>query len=204
LSWTPISPDVLPSAVASWIADTPGTVRVAVDGPPCTHPGAFANALSEPLRVLARPIVHIPSSSFWRDASLRLEFGRHDTEAFAGWLDSDALRREVLVPIREHGAYLPSLRDPVSNRSTREPVRASEPGTVLVVSGQFLLGLGLPFDRIVHLAMSPAARARHTPDEDAWTLPAFERYDDEVAPAEVADVVIRLEDPRHPAVRGLP
>ena len=75
---------------------------------------------------------------------------------------------------------------------------------MLVVSGAFLLGLGLPFDRVVHLSMSPAARARRTALELAWTLPAFERYDDEVSPAALADVVVRLEDPRRPAVRGLP
>ena len=74
---------------------------------------------------------------------------------------------------------------------------------MLVVSGALLLGLGLPFDRVVHLAVSPAARARRTPAEQAWTLPAFDRYDAEVAPAELADVVIKLDDPRHPAVRGL-
>jgi hypothetical protein len=72
------------------------------------------------------------------------------------------------------------------------------------VSGAFLLGLGLPFDRVVHLAMSPAARARHTPQAEAWTLPAFDRYDAEVGPAELADVVVRLEDPRRPAIAGLP
>ena len=71
---------------------------------------------------------------------------------------------------------------------------------MLVVSGAFLLGLGLPFDRVVHLLMSPAARARRTPADQAWTLPAFDRYDDEVGPAELADVVIKVDDPPHPAL----
>ena len=49
--------------------------------------------------------------------------------------------------------------------------------------------------------MSPAARARHTPADQGWTLPAFERYDAEVAPVELADVVVKVDDLRHPAVR---
>jgi hypothetical protein len=74
---------------------------------------------------------------------------------------------------------------------------------VLIVTGQFLLGRALPFDRAIHLAMSPAARRRHTAAAQAWTLPAFDRYDGQIAAAEHADVVIRLEDPRRPAVQGL-
>ena len=33
-------------------------------------------------------------------------------------------------------------------------------------------------------------------------LPAFAEYDREVRPAESADVVVRYDDPRHPAVRA--
>jgi hypothetical protein len=202
--WRPTSPQDLPDALACWLGATPGVVRVAIDGPAATQPDSLAASLIEPLRALGRPAVHIPAATFWRDASLRLEFGHEDVEGFLSWLDADALRREVLLPLAERGEYLPSLRDPVTNRSTREPVRTAEPSTVLLVSGELLLGLGLPFDRVVHLAMSPAARARHTEASLAWTLPAFENYDETVDPASLADVVIRLEDPRRPAVRGLP
>ena len=41
---------------------------------------------------------------------------------------------------------------------------------------------------------------RRTPDADRWTLPAYARYADEVVPARLADVVVRADDPRHPAV----
>lgn len=202
--WRPISPDALPVALAAWLADAPAPARVALDGPPCTRPGELAEALVEPLRLRGRPAAHVSAESFWRDASLRLEQGREDPDAYAGWLDADALRREVLVPVAERGEYLPSLRDPATNRSTREPPRRAPSATVLLVSGALLLGLGLPFDRVVHLAMSPAARARHIPAWDAWTLPAFAAYDAEVRPAELADVVVRLDHPQRPAVRGLP
>jgi hypothetical protein len=138
----------------------------------------------------------VHAESFWRDASLRLEYGRTDVDSYLNWLDAGALRREVLDP---EGWYLPSLRDPETNRATRADRIELPPNAVLVVSGAFLLGLGLPFDRVVHLAMSPAARARRTPADQAWTLPAFDRYDDEVAPAALADVVIKVDDPAHPA-----
>jgi hypothetical protein len=190
----------LASQLAGWFAAKPGLVRVAIDGPPCAGPAALASSLADPLRALGRPLVHVPAQGFWRDASLRFEHGREDVEAYLGWLDDGALRREVLSG--DH--YLPSLRDPVSNRVTREPPRPVPESAVLVVSGTFLLGLGLPFDAVVHLAMSAAARARRTSTEDAWTLPAFARYDAEVSPAALADVVVRVEDPRRPAVTGLP
>jgi hypothetical protein len=173
---------------------------VAVDGPPCAHPATLASSLDDPLRALGRPLVHVSAESFWRDASLRFEYGREDVDSYLTWLDAGALRREVL----SGPTYLGSLRDPVTNRATREPQRPLPENAVLVVSGALLLGLGLPFDRVVHLAMSAAARQRRTPAADAWTLPAFDRYDDEVRPADLADVVVKLDDPRHPAVRGLP
>jgi hypothetical protein len=71
---------------------------------------------------------------------------------------------------------------------------------VLIVSGELLLGRSLPFDRTVHLFMSPATRRRRTSAEQAWTLPAFDDYDASVRPVETADAVLRLDDPRHPAV----
>lgn len=201
--YRPVEPTALPGVLARLVAARdPGTVRLAVDGPDCARPHDFARAMAEPLRLLGRPFAHVRAETFWRDASVRLEYGREDVESFLTWLDAAALRREVLDPVVGSGWFLPSLRDPVSNRSTREPRRSAEPGTVLVVSGSLLLGLGLPFDVTVHLAMSPAARARRTDPSLAWTLPAFDRYDAEVSPDASADVVIRWDDPRHPAIRG--
>jgi hypothetical protein len=74
------------------------------------------------------------------------------------------------------------------------------PGGVLLVPGALLQGLGLPFDVVVHLRMSPAARARRTPADDAWQLPALDRYDDEVDPAAHADAVVFADHPDRPAL----
>ena len=188
--------------MASDAADA-GPLRVAIDGPPCAEPDSLGAKLVEPLRVRSHPAVQVRANLFWRDASVRLEQGHEDVDAYADWLDPDGLRREVLAPVAEHAEYLPSLRDPLTNRSTREPRRRLEAHGVLLVTGGLLLGRGLPFDRTIHLAMSPAARARHTPANQQWTLPAFDRYDAEIAPAQIADAVIRLDDPRRPAVTGL-
>jgi hypothetical protein len=198
--YEPVAPADLPVRLADWLAESDGIVRVALDGPSIAEPAALAEGLLEPLRALGRPAIHLRAPSFWRDASVRLEFGRQDAASFAGWLDADAVRREVLEPIVTTGSYLPSLRDPVTNRSTREPVRTAAPRTVLIMSGELLLGRELPFDRTIHLAVSPAARKRRWPAAQAWRLPAFDDYDASVRPAATTDVVLRMDDPRHPAL----
>ena len=71
---------------------------------------------------------------------------------------------------------------------------------MVIVSGPLLLGAGLPFDVTVHLSVSAAALDRRTGAELRWTLPAYARYADEVDPASFADVVVRLDDPRRPAL----
>jgi hypothetical protein len=200
-SWSPLAPEALPDRLADWLAAADGVVRVLVDGPECAAPDDLAAALIEPLRARGRPAVRVRSVDFWRDASLRLEFGREDVESLSRWVDAAALRREVLEPAVTDRRYLPTLRDPITNRSTRAPARELEPGSVLIVSGGLLLGQDLPVERTVHLALSAAARARRTPPAQQWTLPAYDNYDRVVRPAERADVVIKLNDPRHPAVR---
>ncbi|RRR70113.1 uridine kinase, partial [Streptomyces sp. RP5T] len=35
-----------------------------------------------------------------------------------------------------------------------------------------------------------------------WTLPAYERYAEETDPVGTADVLVRADDPRHPAWNG--
>jgi hypothetical protein len=201
ISWTPVAAGELADRVAAVLAEIPGTVRVAVDGPPCAEPNAFAAALIPPLQLRGRAAAHVVAESFWHDASLRLEHGRQDVDSYRSWLDANTLRREVLDAAVAGTGYLPSLRDPVTNRSTRELPRPLARSAVLIISGAFLLGRGLPFDCTLHLLQSPATRARRTPVDQAWTLPAFDDYDRDVRPAEIADLVVKLDDPRRPAVR---
>jgi len=199
--WVPLSADEVAERLADWLTSTSGIVRAAVDGAQVAAPDEFAAGLIERIQVRGRPVAHITATSFWRDASLRLEHGREDVESYLSWLDAEALRREVLDAISESGCYLPSLRDPDTNRSTREPSQPAEPELILLVSGSLLLRHGLPFDRTIHLSVSRAARARRTSSDDMWTLPAYNQYDADVRPADVADVVVKLDDVRHPALR---
>ena len=74
------------------------------------------------------------------------------------------------------------------------------PRGVLLVPGALLQGLGLAFDVVVHLRVAPPARRRRTPSEQAWELPALDRYDDEVDPMTLADAVVLADSPDHPAL----
>jgi hypothetical protein len=201
----PVSIEVLVEELADRLAATGsgGRLRVAIDGAAAADPGSLADALVDPLRVRGRSAVRISADDFLRPASVRLEFGRTNPDSFyLGWLDEAGLRREVLDPAGPGGSgrIVTRLWDARTDRATREPYRELPPGAVVLVSGPLLLGAGLPFDVTVHLHLSPAALQRRTVAEQRWTLPAFARYGEEVDPAAFADVVVRLDDPRRPAV----
>lgn len=201
----PVSIEVLVEELADRLAGTAtdGRLRVAVDGADAADPAALADALVDPLRVRGRSAVRVRTDDFLRPASVRLEFGRTNPDSFyLGWLDEAGLRREVLDPAGPGGAgrIVTRLWDARTDRATREPYRELAPDAVVIVSGPLLLGSGLPFDVTVHLHLSAAALERRTEPERRWTLPAYARYGAEVDPAAFADLVVRLDDPRRPAV----
>ena len=201
----PVATEVLVEELAERLAgaDAGARLRVAIDGAAAADPGALADALVGPLRVRGRPAVRISAADFLRPASVRLEFGRTNPDSYyLGWLDEAGLRREVLDPAGPGGSgrIVTRLWDARIDRAAREPYTELAPNAVVIVSGPLLLGAGLPFDVTVHLALSPAALARRTGPEEHWTLPALARYGAEVDPAAFADVVVRLDDPRRPAL----
>jgi len=202
----PISPsalvNVLADRLAAWSA-AGDRLRVAVDGAPPAGPAVLADALVDPLRARGRPVVRVGAAEFWRPASLRFEHGREDPDArYEDWLDEGALVREVLDPWGPGGSgrYLPSLWDADRDRATRAAYADAPPGAVLIVDGSLLLGRWLPFDVVVHLALSPAALERQLPSEQQWALPAYQRYAAEVAPEQAADVVVRFDHADRPAL----
>ncbi|MEU3907719.1 nucleoside/nucleotide kinase family protein [Streptomyces goshikiensis] len=181
--------------------------RVGIDGAPAADTGVLAGHLADALRERGRAALAVPAAGFLRPASLRFEFGREDVDAYLdGWYDTAALWREVFGPTDPGGSgrVLPDLWDPVTDRATRSPYAELPPDGVLIVHGPLLLGHWFPFDLAVHVRLSPGALARRTEPADRWTLPAFARYETETAPAERADVLVRADDPRHPAWTGLP
>jgi hypothetical protein len=200
----PVSPQLLADElVAEFAARHPRSrpLRVGLDTPAWVDLDPLLSLLDDRLRALGRPVAIVPARLFYRDASLRWEYGKDDLDSFYdGWLDSGALQREVLRPLSLDGSYLPSLRDPDSNRSTRAvPLQLPSNGVALLV-GELLLGQGLELDLTVHFSVSRQARRRQAPDDLQWTLPAHDRYELEVDPAGVADLVVRYDDPTHPAL----
>jgi hypothetical protein len=200
-----VSPEKLVLELAERIGVTrPGEwLRVAFDGAPAAEPDRWADAVVDPLRVLGRPVVRVRAADYLRPASLRLEHGRYDPDVFYGeWLDVAALNREALRPLEPGGSGLVRTAhwDADLDRAARRGPTVLPAGGVLLLSGALLLGQGLAVDLTVHFAVSAAALARRTDPDWAWTLPAYARYADEVDPAAFADVVVRLDDPRHPAV----
>lgn len=179
-----------------------GAVRVLVDGPVGAGGAELADALVEPLRVLGRPALRVSGRDFLRPRSLRLEYGREDPEVYyRDWLDVAGLSREVLGPVGDGtGRYLPSLWDAAADRATRASYVEVPERAVLLLDGTMLLGRGLAAELSVHLWLSEGALRRRVPDGLQWTVPAYRLYDEEVAPREVADVVVRYDDPARPAV----
>jgi hypothetical protein len=202
--YRPISPAVLAEELTDRIDALTGRRRiaVAVDGAAgATETTELADALVDPLRLRGRAALRISARDFLRPASLRFEHGRTDPDArYSDWLDLGALRREVLDPLGETGSgeVLPSLWDAERDRATRAERVPLPEGGVVLLDGELLLGAGLAFDLAVHLWLSPAALRRRVPD--AWAVPAYERYEAEVDPSSLADVVVRVDDPRHPAL----
>lgn len=195
----PVTPEALAVHVVDRVLTLTGRARVLVDGP--LGAADLADALVAPLRAAGRAVARVHADDFLRPTSLRYEHGREDPDAwFEDRLDTGALAREVLDPFAVDGTYLPTLWDPVRDRATRAPRERAPDGAVLVLDGELLLGRWLDADLTVHLTVRPATLARRLGPGRAWRLPAYARYEDEVAPQDVADVVARVDDPRHPAL----
>lgn len=179
--------------------------RIAFDGAPAARPGDLAHRVSEALRIRGRSSLVVGTKGFLRPSSLRLEYGREDVESYYdGWFDTGALWREVFGPLEPggDGRVLPDLWDPATDRATRSPYVQLAPGSPLLLHGPFLLRHWFPFDLSAHVLLSQGALRRRTPEAEQWTLPAFTRYETETDPGATADVLVRADDPRHPAWNG--
>jgi hypothetical protein len=196
---TRVEPTTAAGVVHAVLALVPqaGRTRLAVDGAPSGEAHALAAAVAEEhgRAVLVR------AESFWLPAGQRFEQGREDPDAWLdAWLDEEALEREVLRRSVGRGDVVPALRDPATDRSVGiSPQPVPDPGLV-VVSGSALLGRGLSFDLAVHLQASSAALRRRLPEDEQWLVEPLQRYAGERRPEVVADLVVRVEDPRHPAL----
>jgi hypothetical protein len=188
-------------------------VRLGVDSAVVEDGARLADAVAADLVRRGLPVARVRQQGFLRPRSIRLEYGSADPDAaWERWYDDAGLRREVLDPLGPGGAgtWVESLWDPAVDRASRAPRRAAAPGTVAVLDGRFLLRWELAdaLDAVVHLQTSPAAQTRRTGDAEdrERLLPSWQRYLDETDPAgrllsaAAAGVVVRYEDPGHPAV----
>ncbi|MCX2183077.1 uridine kinase [Streptomyces sp. SKN60] len=203
ISWERLADTVADRVDRTEPGDGGDRLKVGVDGAPAAPGGEFAERVAAVLRLRGRSVLVVATDGFLRPKSLRFEYGKQDPDAYySGWYDTGALWREVFGPLEPGGSgrVLPDLWNPVTDRATRSPAVPLPPGGVLLLHGPFLLGHWYPFDLKLHLRLSPGALARRT--EQAWTLPAFARYESEVGPADTADAVIRADDARRPAWTG--
>ncbi|MFD9220780.1 uridine kinase [Streptomyces sp. NPDC060064] len=206
ITWERLADALVGRVVETEAEDGSPWLRIGVDGAPAAPTGALAERVAEALRLRGRSVLVVGTGGFLRPSSLRYEYGREDPDSYySGWFDTGALWREVFGPLEAGGSgrVLPDLWDPVTDRATRSPHVELPPGGVLLLHGPFLLGHWFPFDLSVHLRLSSAALRRRTEESERWTLPAFERYEDEVGPGEAAGVLVRADDASRPAWGGL-
>ncbi|NUK37961.1 uridine kinase [Streptomyces lunaelactis] len=202
ISWERLTAALVGRIMEAKAEDGSPWLRVGVDGAPAAPTGELAGRVAEALRVRGRGVLVVGTGGFLRPASLRYEYGREDPDTYySGWFDTGALWREVFGPLEAGGSgrVLPDLWDPATDRATRSPRVELPPGGVLLLHGPLLLGHWFPFDLTVHLRLSAAALRRRTEESERWTLPAFQRYEDEVEPGAAADVLVQADDPRRPA-----
>lgn len=204
MRYRPLTPDLLVRELADRIDRcAEPRPRIGFDGPEEVGAAALADAVADRIRELGRPAIRVSTRWWWRAASLRLELGRTDVDMLLyGWVDTAALRRELLDPVAAGGndGYLPRLRDPVTDRAVRDVRRPVEPRATVILDGPFLLADPTGLDGVVHLQVSPGALARAMPPDRQWWVPAYRRYLIDERPAERADAVIAYDHPAAPAI----
>src|ERR1700761_3239667 len=120
----PLTPDALLDELTEAVharSTSGGAVRVLLDGAAAARPDRWADGLVERLRGLSRAVLRVSAWDFLRPASLRLERGRTDPDAFYDdWLDTGAPARAVLAPAAAGRPILPRLWDVGTDRAVRD------------------------------------------------------------------------------------
>lgn len=211
---TPVTPAALAGLAARRAADlldgarSAGTVvRLGVDGAVEAETAALADQVADAALAQGTAVLRVRAAGFLHRRSVRMEHGAHDVDAaFDRWVDWGSLLREVLDPLADPAdlSWLPALRDPVTDRTSREPARTAAPGALLVLDGPYLLRWELSgaLDVVVHLQTSAAALRRRFPAPEDPRPGAWARYLSETDPASRADVVARYDHPGRPALVG--
>lgn len=211
MRFVPLTPIRLVDELAQWTqelvgrcaAGQTGTV-VGFDGPAEAGATDLADRVAERLRSRGIAVVRATTTDWWRPSALRLEFGREDIDMLlTGWVDADALRRELIEPVAAGRAHITRLRDPATDRSVRQTPEVVPPGIIVLIDGPFLLAAELPLTALVVVQVGGGALGRALAADRQWWLAADERYRSRYRPADEADVVLSYDHPSSPAARGL-
>ena len=212
MRFAPLTPTRLVDELADWVRERHGRrsadrfvgTVIGFDGPAEIGTADLADRVAERIRGTGGVVVRASSDWWWRPAALRLELGREDVDMLlTGWVDADALRRELLEPVTAGRPHITRLRDPGTDRSVRQPTAEVPPGTVVLLDGPFLLATGIPLDGLVVAQVGRGTLRRALPDDRQWWLEADDRYRAEYLPADEADVVLSYDHPSSPAASGL-
>jgi hypothetical protein len=210
--FTPLTRAKLVDALSDWVLDQAGRLEppagavIGFDGLAEIGTADLADEVAATLRGSGRQIIRASTAWWWRPSALRLELGRQDVDMLlTGWVDAGALSRELVGPVRSGGsAHITRLRDPATDRSVRQAPATVLAGAILLLDGPYLLAAGLPLDAVVAFAVSRGRLTRALPTERHWWADAFEKYQDDYAPADRADVLLSYDHAAAPAASGLP
>ncbi len=148
--------------LAERLLDLNPTTAVRGRGSPSTEPPPPTPVTSPAASVrrcayAGRSSLVVGTEGFLRPASLRLEYGHEDAEAYYnGWVDTGALWREVFGPARPRRGRPRPARPPGPGRRLRHPQRlCPAPARRGAVVHRPLLRHWFPFDLSVHVRLLP-------------------------------------------------
>ena len=196
-------------------------VRVAVDGITASGKTTFARELTDAVRSLGRPAIHVTMDGFHHSRARRHKDGRASGQGYYDdAFDFAALAEHVLIPLGPGGSlrYRTRIRDLATDRALDEDPLIAPADAVVVVDGSFLQRPEIRdhWDQRIWIATAfEVARARGT-KRDAERLGGLDgagRLFDEryhaaariylaaVGPAEQATLIVENDDVTRPVLR---
>jgi uridine kinase len=193
-------------------------VRVAIDGVDGAGKTTLADALAVTVSAQGRPTIRASVDDFHNPQSVRYARGRHSPDGF--YLDSynyDALRKWLLDPLSAGGSgrYIAKHFDHRIDATVDSDVQQAAPMAALIIDGIFLhrpelrsywdLSIFLQVDFKISVPRGTQRGPEFgSPDPDAPANRRYvggqERYFDECAPEQQADIVIGYNDLRDPRI----
>lgn len=218
-------PATVVDRLAALVLETaPGRrARVAVDGAGCSGKSSLADRLAAAISP-QRPVVRASVDDFNRPRAHRYRRGLESARGcYEDTFDERALRTELIDPMSPGGSGLHRTRvfDAVTDRPVDQPARLAAPDAVLLLDGcrlrrpaladcwDLVVLLLVPEEELLRRAVVRDADLFGAPEQVEHRyrtryLPAERLYEQQVRPAESADVVLDNTDPAAPVVLRWP